>query len=170
GFDLAAVVTASHNPYRDNGIKFFGPKGTKLLADEEAQIERLVEMPAPPPPPGRVRELHGAGGDYLRELELGFRDLDLSGRRVLLDCANGATYRVAPEIFRRLGADMEAIATEPNGRNINDGVGSTHLDGLIAGIREGGHDTGFAFDGDGDRVLAADRNGIVVDGDELIAL
>jgi phosphoglucosamine mutase len=170
GFDLAAVVTASHNPYRDNGIKFFGPGGTKLSADEEAQIERLVETPAPPPHPGRVRELHGAAGDYLRELELRFRELDLSGRRVLLDCANGATYKVAPEIFRRLGADVEAIATEPNGRNINDGVGSLHVESLARQAEEGAFDVGFAFDGDGDRVLAVDRRGTVVDGDELIAL
>src|SRR5205823_12019817 len=119
---------------------FFGPKGTKLLADEEAQIERLVEMPAPPPPPGRVRELHGAGGDYLRELELRFRDLDLSGRRLLLDCANGATYRVAPEIFRRLGADVDTFATEPDGRNINEGCGSTHVAGLADRVAGGEYD------------------------------
>jgi len=170
GFDLAAVVTASHNPYRDNGIKFFGPGGTKLSEEDEAQVERLLEMPPPPPPPGRVRELHGAGGDYLRELELRFRELDLSKRHVLLDCANGATYRVAPEIFRRLGADVEAIATEPNGRNINDGVGSLHVDALARRVAEDDFDLGFAFDGDGDRVLAVDRQGAVVDGDELIAL
>src|SRR5256885_3413929 len=108
GFDLAAVVTASHNPYRDNGIKFFGPNGTKLSEDDESQIEQLVETPLPPLSPGRVRELHGAGGDYLRELEARFRDLDLSRSRVLIDCANGATYGVAPEIFRRLGADVKA--------------------------------------------------------------
>jgi phosphoglucosamine mutase len=170
GFDLAAVVTASHNPYRDNGIKFFGPTGTKLSAEEEAQIERIVETPTPPPAPGRVRELHGAGGDYLRELELRFKDLDLSGIRVLVDCANGATYRVAPEIFRRLHADVEAIATEPNGRNINEDCGSLHVDKLAARVTEGGFDVGFAFDGDGDRVLAVDRSGAIVDGDELIAL
>jgi phosphoglucosamine mutase len=115
-----------------------------------------------------VRELHGAAGDYLRELELRFRDLDLSGRRVLLDCANGATYRVAPEIFRRLGADVEALEAEPDGRNINRGCGSTHVERLAE--RMGGHDVGFAFDGDGDRVLAVDREGVVVDGDELMAL
>jgi phosphoglucosamine mutase len=117
-----------------------------------------------------VRELHGAGGDYLRELESRFSELRLDGVRVLLDCANGATYRVAPEIFRRLGASVEAIAIQPDGRNINDGVGSTHVHALAARIVEGGHDLGFAFDGDGDRVLAVDRNGEVVDGDELIAL
>ena len=170
GFDLAAVVSASHNPYRDNGIKFFGPEGTKLSDDHETEIERVLESPPPAPAPGRVRELHGAGGDYLRELESRFQELELAGRKVLLDCANGATYRVAPEIFRRLGATVEVIATQPDGRNINDGVGSTHLDGLISRMAEGGHDVGFAFDGDGDRVLAVDRGGVVVDGDELIAL
>src|SRR5215210_4875301 len=170
-FNMAAVVSASHNPYRDNGIKFFGPDGTKIGDDQEAAMEGLV---AGDPPAGgrmgRVRELHGAGGDYTRELELRFRDLDLSGLKVLLDCAHGATYRVAPEIFRRLGADVDAIAVEPDGRNINDGVGSTHVESLAARITEGGHDVGFAFDGDGDRVLAVDRTGAVVDGDELMAL
>jgi phosphoglucosamine mutase len=170
GLDLAAVVSASHNPYRDNGIKFFGPEGTKLSDEQEAEIERALESPAEAPAPGRVRELHGAAGDYLRELEARFSDLELDGVKVLLDCANGATYRVAPEIFRRLGATVEAIATQPDGRNINDGVGSTHVDVLAKSVARGGHDLGFAFDGDGDRVLAADRHGNVVDGDELIAL
>ena len=170
GFDLAAVVSASHNPYRDNGIKFFGPEGTKLSEEDERRIEALVQANGETParPPGQVRDLHGAAGDYLRELELRFRDLDLSGRRVLLDCANGATYEVAPEIFGRLGADVEAIEVTPDGRNINDGCGSTHVDSLRE--RAGGFDAAFAFDGDGDRVLAVDRNGAVVDGDELLAL
>ena len=172
GFDLAAVVSASHNPYRDNGIKFFGPQGTKVSDAEEARMEAVLEGREQPPerPVGRVRELHGAAGDYLRELELRFQDLDLSGRRVMLDCANGATYRVAPEIFRRLGAEVHAIANEPDGRNINAGCGSTHIDELAARTAEGGFDLGFAFDGDGDRVLATDRTGSVVDGDELMAL
>src|SRR4051794_6139795 len=170
GFDLAAGVSASHNPYQDNGIKFFGPEGTKLDDAQEAEIERALEDPRQSPAPGRVRELHGTGGDYLRELESRFNDLSLDGTKVLLDCANGATYRVAPEIFRRLGAHVEAIATQPDGRNINDGVGSTHVEKLAQAIESGGHDIGFAFDGDGDRVLAVDRTGDVVDGDELIAL
>jgi phosphoglucosamine mutase len=170
-FDLACVVSASHNPYQDNGLKFFGPDGMKLPDDAEQEIETAVHSLDPVPgPPGRVRELHGAGGDYLRELESRFQDLDLSGTRVLLDCANGATYRVAPEIFRRLGATVESIAVSPDGRNINDGCGSTHVQRLVQAIRAGGHDVGFAFDGDGDRVLAVDRGGEVVDGDELIAL
>jgi phosphoglucosamine mutase len=166
GFDMAAVVSASHNPYEDNGIKFFGPEGMKLDDDQEERIERALD--AGGGSIGRVRELHGAPGDYLRELELRFRDLDLSGARILLDCANGATYSVAPEIFRRLGADVDAVAVEPDGRNINLNCGSTHVDRLAE--RMDGHDAGFAFDGDGDRVLAVDRNGVVVDGDELMAL
>ena len=172
GFDLAAVVSASHNPYEDNGIKFFGPDGTKLDDANEARIEELVRGGESPPARrmGRVRELHGAGGDYVRELELRFRDLDLSGRRVLLDCANGATYRTAPEIFRRLGAELTTMCAEPDGRNINSGCGSTHLEPLVEAMATGGHDAGFAFDGDGDRVLAVDRAGTVVDGDELMAL
>ena len=165
-FDLAAVVSASHNPYEDNGIKFFGPEGMKVGDELEAEVERRLDEPSDRI--GRLRELHGAGGDYLRELQLRFDGLDLSGVRVLLDCANGATYRVAPEIFRRLGADVDAIAAEPDGRNINRGVGSTHIEELAA--RLDGHDVGFAFDGDGDRVLALDRHGTVVDGDELMAL
>jgi phosphoglucosamine mutase len=170
GFDLGAVVSASHNPYADNGIKFFGADGTKLSDEQEARVEAVLSEPRQPPAPGRVRDLHGAAGDYLRELELRFRDLDLSGKRVLLDCANGATYAVAPEIFRRLGAEVTALAVEPDGRNINDGCGSTHVAALAEPMREGGHDIAFAFDGDGDRMLAVDRGGEVVDGDELIAL
>jgi phosphoglucosamine mutase len=166
GFDMAAVVSASHNPYRDNGIKFFGPEGMKVSDEQESEIERRLDEPSSRV--GRLRELHGAGNDYLRELELRFASLDLSGLRVLLDCANGATYRVAPEVFRRLGADVDAFAVEPDGRNINEGVGSTNI-GALTG-RLDGHDVAFAFDGDGDRVLAVDRNGTVVDGDELMAL
>ena len=170
GFDLAAVVSASHNPYRDNGIKFFGPEGTKVPDETEREMERLVSEPPSERADGRVRELHGAGGDYLRELEARFEALDLAGTRVLLDCANGATYRTAPEIFRRLGAHVEAIAADPDGRNINDGVGSTHVDALAQRVAAEDWDIAFAFDGDGDRVLAVDRRGVVVDGDELIAL
>jgi phosphoglucosamine mutase len=114
--------------------------------------------------------VHGAGDDYLQELEKRFAGLDLGGRRILLDCAHGATYRVAPEIFRRLGAEVTALAVEPDGRNINKGVGSTHVEARADQVREGGFDLAFAFDGDGDRVLALDRHGRVVDGDELIAM
>ncbi len=170
GFDMAAVVSASHNPYEDNGIKFFGPDGTKLSDAQEDEVERLVHEHRASDAIGRVRDLHGAEADYVRELEARFSGLDLSGRRILLDCAHGATYKVAPEIFRRLGADLELVAIEPDGRNINRDSGSTHVAGLAERVASGGFEIGFAFDGDGDRVLAVDRSGAVVDGDELMAL
>jgi len=177
GLDLAAVLSASHNPYRDNGIKFFGGDGFKLSDATELEIEHRLEERFRPaqaadggPAIGRVRALHGTQEDYLRALHERFADLDLSGVRVALDCANGATHRVAPEIFRRLGATVTVVGDAPDGRNINAGCGSTHIDGLVQTVATGGHDVGFAFDGDGDRVLAVDRNGAVVDGDELIAL
>jgi phosphoglucosamine mutase len=203
GFDLAVVLSASHNPYQDNGIKLFAGDGYKLSDEAELAIERNVagqaspasspeasvrsarrgelapdlppaepagERPGIPFAVGGVRELRGAAEDYLRELHARFRELDLGGLDVLLDCANGATYRVAPEIFRRLGARVTAVADSPDGRNINAGCGSTHIERLGALVKSGGHALGFAFDGDGDRVLAADRTGAVVDGDELMAL
>ncbi|HTZ86129.1 MAG TPA: phosphoglucosamine mutase [Solirubrobacteraceae bacterium] len=171
-FDLAVVLSASHNPYQDNGIKFFAGDGYKLSDEAEHEIERVLEREGPPANAaiGRVRELRGAPEDYLRELHTRFVDLDLHEVDVLLDCANGATYHVAPEIFRRLGANVTVIADEPDGRNINDGVGSTHVEALAERVVAGGHSLGFAFDGDGDRVLAVDRQGKVVDGDELLAL
>ncbi len=177
GFDLAAVLSASHNPYQDNGIKFFASDGYKLSDEDELEIEQELERdrgsPAQQDAPaaiGRVRELRGAPEDYLRELHARFSELDLGGLDVLLDCANGATYRVAPEIFRRLGAKVTVTADAPDGRNINAGCGSTHVGALAERLLEGGHSVGFAFDGDGDRVLAVDRLGSVVDGDELLAL
>jgi len=170
GFDLAVVLSASHNPFQDNGIKFFAADGYKLSDDTELAIERELERPRRSTAIGRVRELRGAPEDYLRELHVRFAELDLHGVDVLLDCANGATYEVAPEIFRRLGATVTVIADAPDGRNINAGCGSTHIDGLAERVVAGDHTIGFAFDGDGDRVLAVDRNGTVVDGDELLAL
>ncbi|HSS32961.1 MAG TPA: phosphoglucosamine mutase [Solirubrobacterales bacterium] len=169
GLDLAAVVSASHNPFHDNGIKFFDGQGTKLGDEIEARIEALIEEPPPSGAVGRVRELNGGLEDYLRELEAAFQ-LDLSGRRIVLDCANGATYRAAPMIFERLGAEVETIGIEPDGRNINDGCGSTHMELLCEHVVASKAEIGFAFDGDGDRVLAADGGGRVHDGDELIAL
>jgi phosphoglucosamine mutase len=171
GLDLAAVISASHNPYEDNGIKLFAADGFKLDDDTEHRIEEAMGAPvAPPERIGRVRRLRGALEDYLRELHTRFQALDLTGLRVLLDCANGATYQAAPEIFRRLGAEVEVIADEPDGQNINAGCGSTHLATVTAQMQEGGHDVAFAFDGDGDRVLAVDADGQTADGDELIAL
>jgi phosphoglucosamine mutase len=173
GFDLAAVLSASHNPYQDNGIKFFAADGYKLSDEAELAIERELEVaPAVRAAAtiGRIRELRGAPEDYVRELHTRFEGLDLSGLRVQLDCANGATYLLAPEIMRRLGAEVGVIADAPDGRNINAGCGSTHVESLVAQVLAGGYDIGFAFDGDGDRMLAVDDRGEVVDGDELMAL
>jgi phosphoglucosamine mutase len=168
GYDLAVVISASHNPYQDNGIKFFGGDGFKLDDATEHEIEGLIEAHPPAPRVGAVRRIDGALPDYLDALQERFAGLDLGGRRIALDCANGATYEAAPEIFRRLGAEVTVTAAAPDGRNINAGCGSTHLDHIRAAVA--GHDAGFAFDGDGDRVLAVDRTGAVIDGDELIAL
>ncbi len=171
GLQLAVVISASHNPYEDNGIKFFAADGFKLSDETELAIENQMDTAARPPDRiGRIQQLRGSAEDYLSELHTRFQSLNLSGIRVLLDCANGATYQVAPEIFRRLGAEVEVIADQPDGRNINDGVGSTHVDRLTEQVTSGSHNIGFAFDGDGDRVLAVDHAGCVVDGDELVAL
>ncbi len=171
GLDMAAVISASHNPYEDNGIKLFASDGFKLHDDTEHEIEALLETPPPPPPHiGLIRPLEGALDDYLTLLQERFSALDLSGTRLLLDCANGATFQAAPEIFRRLGATVDVIADEPDGMNINLRCGSTHLDGVIERMANGRHDVAFAFDGDGDRLLAVDRRLEVVDGDELVAL
>jgi phosphoglucosamine mutase len=192
GFDLGVVISASHNPYRDNGVKFFAADGFKLTDEAELAIEQQLgeganglrpamstaaaspgAEPASDTRPatiGHVRELRGTHEDYLRELQARFADLRLDGLDLLIDCANGATYKVAPEIFRRLGADVTVLAATPDGRNINAGCGSTHIAELGERVREGGHALGLAFDGDGDRMLAVDRSGVVVDGDELIAL
>jgi phosphoglucosamine mutase len=180
GFDLAVVLSASHNPYQDNGIKFFAGDGYKLSDELELAIEQELERAGqashggagsdPSAAVGRVRALRGAPEDYLRELHTRFGELDLAGLDVLLDCANGATYSVAPEIFRRLGAKVSVIADRPDGRNINAGCGSTHVEVLAEAVVAGAHNVGFAFDGDGDRVLAVDRRGEVVDGDELMAV
>jgi phosphoglucosamine mutase len=172
GLDLAAVVSASHNPFKDNGIKFFSAQGTKLPDEVEARLEALMEDGGPPPAaePGRIEELNGGEDDYARELRAAFQ-IDLTGRKVMLDCANGATYRIAPRLFEELGASVETIGVEPDGRNINEGVGSTHVEALARKVAASDTaEIGFAFDGDGDRVLAVDAAGRVHDGDELIAL
>jgi phosphoglucosamine mutase len=171
GLDLAAVISASHNPWRDNGIKFFGPHGGKVDDALERGIEARIAASESPDgsEAGRVRVLEGALADYLRELQTVFQ-LELAGRKIVLDCANGATYRAAPAIFERLGAEVSAIGVDPDGRNINEDCGSTRPEKLSARVVETGAELGFAFDGDGDRVIAVDGAGAVRDGDELIAL
>ena len=167
-FDLAAVVSASHNPYGDNGIKFFDRRGIKLDDAVEAEVERRLDDDGAEHA-GTVSELEGGFDDYARELRSAFQ-LDLSGRRIALDCANGATYRIAPAVFERLGAEVDAIAAEPDGRNINDGCGATSPEAFAERVESSGAEIGFAFDGDGDRLIAIDGEGTIHDGDELIAL
>jgi phosphoglucosamine mutase len=167
-FDLAAVVSASHNPFADNGIKFFNSRGTKLADEAELEIEGLLDEQTGERV-GGVRSLEGAFDDYIRELRTAF-PLDLSGMRVAIDCANGATFRAAPVIFQALGADLIVTAVEPDGRNINADCGSTHPEALIEVVRSSGADIGFAYDGDGDRMIAVDGDGGLHDGDDLIAL
>jgi phosphoglucosamine mutase len=167
-FDLAGVVSASHNPFSDNGIKFFNSRGTKLGDEAELAIESRIDEETGERV-GGVRTLEGAFDDYIRALRTTF-GLDLTGRRIALDCANGATHRAAPAIFRALGAELELTGVEPDGRNINEGCGSTHPESLIELVRSSRAEIGFAYDGDGDRVLAVDGAGRLHDGDDLIAL
>ena len=140
GFDLAFVVSASHNPFGDNGIKIFGSDGDKISDAAEDAIEDLIASGdfSEPSHPGRIDQLRGAFEDYIRGLEQRYVDLDLTGMRILLDCANGATSAAAPEIFRRLGADVDSIHDQPDGCNINENCGSTHVELLaeqVAGKR-----------------------------------
>src|SRR3954451_21348657 len=167
-FDLAAVVSASHNPFADNGIKFFNARGTKLADEAELEIEGLLDEQTGERV-GGVRSLEGAFDDYIRELRTAFQ-LDLSGTKVALDCANGATFRAAPVIFQALGADVVLTAVEPGGRNINADCGSTHAEALVEVVRSSGADIGFAYDGDGDRLIDVDGEGRLHDGDALIPL
>ncbi|MDQ2675793.1 MAG: phosphoglucosamine mutase, partial [Actinomycetota bacterium] len=170
GLDLAVVVSASHNPWQDNGIKFFGRDGAKLSDEAEERIEAAVDSGLRPPTAvGQVRVLHGGSDDYLRELEGAFRTR-LDGLRVVLDCANGSTHAAAPEIFRRAGADVDVLHADPDGRNINEGCGSTHPESVAERVVASGAHIGFAFDGDGDRVVAVDAAGDVRDGDELLVV
>ena len=164
----AAVISASHNPFPDNGIKFFSGEGRKLAPEKEAEIEDLLEPESLRPTGsevGSVEVLDDAVQIYA-EYILGRLHPSARGTKVLLDCANGAAYEVAPLVFGKLGVDLTLRGVEPTGTNINDGCGSTHVDELDAS----GHDVAFAFDGDADRVLAVDERGNVVDGDRIIAI
>jgi phosphoglucosamine mutase len=165
----AGVVSASHNPYPDNGIKFFSGEGRKLSAEKEREIESLTEDALSERPTGSgvgaVETLGDAAQLYVEEI-LGRLRPRVEGARVLLDCANGAAYQAAPMAFGELGVDLTVVGNEPGGTNINEGCGSTHVEELDAS----GHDVAFAFDGDADRVLAVDEKGSVVDGDRIIAI
>jgi len=168
GAAAAGVVSASHNPYPDNGIKFFSGEGRKLPVEQEREIEELTGTDVPRPTGdgvGAVEVLGDAEDLYVREV-LKRSSPNAAGLKVLLDCANGAAYRAAPEALTRLGVEVTAVGADPTGTNINEGCGSTH----IAGLDASGHDVAFAFDGDADRVLAVDERGNVVDGDKILAI
>jgi len=172
GADLGAVISASHNPMPDNGLKFLARGGHKLADELEDAIEgRLRESWERPigATVGRVRQDATAGERYVEHL-LSTPPHRLDGLRVVVDAAHGAAYQVAPEVLRRAGAEVIAIGDQPDGLNINDGFGSTHLDPLRAAVREHGADVGVALDGDADRCLAVDAAGDVVDGDQILAV
>ncbi len=174
GAAAGAVISASHNPYPDNGIKLIGSDGFKLADGDEAEIERRMADRAAIGRPtgaalGDITRDDGAAERYVASLIDRF-PARLDGVSVVVDCANGATAVTAPEVLRRLGARISVINASPDGVNINEYCGSTHPDALRAAVRDGGHQLGFAFDGDGDRVLAVDHDGNLVDGDQILAI
>ncbi|MUK89322.1 phosphoglucosamine mutase [Ornithinibacillus sp. L9] len=166
------MISASHNPVEDNGIKFFGPDGFKLLDEQEQEIEELMEGEDNLPRPvggdiGVVNDFFEAGQKYLSFLK-GSVDNDFEGLQIALDCAHGATSSLATHLFADLEADVYTIGSSPDGLNINEGVGSTHPEKLQAYVVEKGADVGLAFDGDGDRLIAVDEKGNIVDGDQIM--
>src|SRR5256886_569686 len=165
--DLGCVITASHNPPEYNGVKFFDRDGQKLTDEQEEQIEALLDQP--PTGGGEIDEVGVATDSYLEHVLERFGS-DLSGLRIGVDCANGAYAGLAPKAFTELGAEVTAIGDEPDGTNINVGCGATDLRALQRTVTELGLDLGVAFDGDGDRMLAVDGNGDVVDGDQIVAV
>jgi len=170
GADLGVMISASHNPASDNGIKFFDRTGSKLADQIEAKIESVLgQIVESSNGVGSVIEDLGAKESYIQNL-LKSLDGNLSGLKVVVDCANGAASFVAPELLKRAGAEVIAISASPNGLNINDNCGSTHLENLIAKVRSEGADIGIAHDGDADRVLAIDDKGSVIDGDFILGI
>jgi phosphoglucosamine mutase len=172
--DLGVMISASHNPFADNGIKLFGPDGYKLSDDDERAIERRLEQPprlAAPEMIGRAKRIDDARGRYVHHAKSTFpQRLRLDGLKVVLDCANGAAYHVAPDALWELGAEVVAIGVSPNGLNINDGCGSTHPEMLKEQVLAEGADIGLALDGDADRIVIVDEKGNLVDGDQMMAL
>jgi phosphoglucosamine mutase len=172
--DLGIMISASHNPAEDNGIKFFGPDGFKLSDAAEAEIEALVEAGTEPVQArniGRARRIDDGRHRYVERAKSTFpADRRLTGLKVVIDCANGAAYRTAPDVLWELGADVVPIGTDPNGSNINLGCGSTHVDAAAAAVVAHGADLGICLDGDADRVMILDETGAVADGDQIMAL
>jgi phosphoglucosamine mutase len=171
---LGAVISASHNPYADNGIKFFSAQGTKLPDEWEAQVERALQEPpqwADSATLGKTRRLEDAAGRYIEFCKSTFaHDLTLKGMKIVVDGAHGAAYHIAPKVFHELGAEVSCIGCTPDGLNINDGVGATHPEALVEAVRAGGADFGIALDGDADRLQMVDAQGRLFNGDELLYL
>jgi phosphoglucosamine mutase len=174
--DLGVMISASHNPYYDNGIKFFGPDGYKLSDDMELEIEALVDDPkqivlATSDHIGRAKRIEDASARYTEFAKRTYvGDAGLDGLRIVIDAANGASYRTAPPVLWELGAEIITIGNEPNGLNINDKCGSTHPEAMCQRVRETRADIGIALDGDADRLIICDENGKVIDGDQIMAL
>ena len=172
--DVGVMISASHNPFEDNGIKLFGPDGFKLSDEDELAIEAMLEEDLPLAAAeeiGRARRIDDARGRYIHAVKASLpHDVRLDGLRIVLDCANGAAYQVTPSVLWELGAEVIAIGVEPNGKNINLGVGSTHLDAIKAKVREVRADIGIALDGDADRLIVVDEKSNTVDGDQIMAL
>jgi phosphoglucosamine mutase len=168
------VISASHNPFDDNGIKFFSSDGNKLPDETEARIEEAIEAPmgcVRSESLGRAKRIEDAAGRYIEFCKSTFpNDLDLHGLKVVVDCAHGAAYHTAPHVFHELGAEVVQVGTAPNGLNINDGVGATHPEALCAAVLEHRADVGIALDGDADRLLMCDASGRLFNGDELLYL
>ena len=166
------VISASHNPYYDNGIKFFSAGGEKLPDEVELEIEAMLDQPMTTVASealGKVKRIEDARGRYVEFCKSTIPSrLSLKGLRVVVDCANGATYHIAPDVFRELGADVIAIGNEPDGLNINEGVGATHPENLAAVVKELRADIGISLDGDGDRLVMVDADGVIRDGDEVL--
>jgi len=177
GANAGIVISASHNPYYDNGIKIFNQEGSKLSDEKEEEIERIVlngktvSMCKTVRDTGRAYDVEDACKNYINFLKSAFsEDFNLNGMKIVIDCANGATSQVAPELFKDLGADIESIYTEPDGKNINENCGSQHTEALIEKVLEKEPDIGLAFDGDGDRLIAVDEKGDVLTGDQILAI
>lgn len=169
GASAGAVISASHNPFRDNGIKFFGGDGFKLTDERETRIEELVNQPYASDELGNCGSLTDADHMYVMHALESLEGRSLEGLKLVLDCSNGAAFRTSPEAFRRAGAEVTVIHADPDGVNINAGCGSQHLDDVVERVRAAGAHLGLAHDGDADRVIAVDERGRVVDGDCLIA-
>ena len=172
--DVGVMISASHNPFEDNGIKLFGPDGFKLSDEDELAIEAMIGQDlklAPAEDIGRARRIDDARGRYIHAVKASLPDnIRLDGLKIVVDCANGAAYQVAPSAFWELGAEIVTIGVNPNGKNINDKCGSTHLDLIRETVVASGADIGIALDGDADRLIVVDEKGQVVDGDQLMAL